>query len=452
MLEGDAVKEYLKRTPMSKKLFEEALKYSPGGVSHNIRYFRPYPFFVKRAEGSRLIDVDNNAYTDYWMVHMSAILGHAHPEIIRAISRQIPMGFHYGTANEVSVDLAETICRNLPSAEMLRFCNSGLEATSYAVRLARGYTSKKYIVKMIGGWHGGNELQVAVTPPFDKPESKGILDEQSKFIVSVPFNDIEGTSSSINKLSGEIAGIIVEPVLGSGGCIPADLEYLKSLRELAHDNDALLIFDEVITGFRVALNSAQGYFHVKPDLTTLGKVIGGGFPIGALAGRKEIMNLADHTHATGKGEYVWIGGGTFSMNPMSMTAGLATLRFLIENPKLYDHIGRLGERARTEVDRQFADRGIPTKSTGMGSLLQTHFLREEGLCMKNAEDKSINTLKEKQSKYHFRLLVNGIFFLPEHEGAISAAHNERDIERLAEASGKIADEMLVEEKSLQSRD
>jgi glutamate-1-semialdehyde 2,1-aminomutase len=440
-LDESLIREYLKRTPRSRQLFEKAIKYSPGGVSHNIRYFRPYPFFVKSGNGSHLTDADGNVYTDYWMVHMSAILGHAHPEIVNAVSRQIPLGFHYGTANEVSIDLAETICRNTPSAELMRFCNSGLEATSYAVRLARGYTAKKTIVKMIGGWHGGNELQVAVTPPFDKPESKGILDEQSKFVVPVPFNSIDGTSSIVSRFSNQIAAIIVEPMLGAGGCVPADAEYLKYLREIADENDALLIFDEVITGFRVSLESAQGYFKVKPDLTTLGKIIGGGFPIGALAGKKEAMKLADQTQGKGKGEYVWIGGGTFSMNPMSMTAGLATLRFLAKNPKLYDFIARLGERARIEVDKQFAERGIPTRSTGIGSLFQTHFLRSEGLEIKNADDKSLNTLKEKQFEYHFRLLLDGIFFLPEHEGAISTAHSEKDIERLVEASGNVAEHM-----------
>ena len=441
MLDDCLIQEYSKRTPRSRRLFERALKYSPAGVSHNIRYFKPYPFFVKSAKGSKLVDVDDNVYTDYWMVHMSAILGHAHPEIIKAISQQIPKGFHYGTANEVSIDLAEIICRNLPSVEMLRFCNSGLEATSYAVRLARGYSQKKLIVKMNGGWHGGNELQVAVNPPFDKPESKGILDEQSRFIVSAPFNDIEGTESAIRKLSGQVAAIIVEPMLGAGGCVPAKAEYLRFLREFCDDSAALLIFDEVITGFRVSLESAQGYFHVKPDLTTLGKVIGGGFPIGALGGKQEVMNLADHTRAAGKGEYVWIGGGTFSMNPMSMTAGLATLRFLVERPNLYDYIGRLGEKARNEVDRQFSDRGIPTRTTGMGSLFQTHFLRGQGLEISNAEDKKTNTLKEKQSEYHFRLLLDGIFFLPDHEGAISVAHTDGDIANLVEASGRIAEDM-----------
>jgi glutamate-1-semialdehyde 2,1-aminomutase len=441
MLDESLTDEYVKRTPRSKKLFERASKYSPGGVSHNIRYFRPYPFFVKKGEGSRLVDVDDNIYTDYWMVHMAAILGHAHPEVVKAILRQTPLGFHYGTANEVSVDLAEIISRNLPSAEMLRFCNSGLEATSYAVRLARGYTRKKVIVKMIGGWHGGNELQVAVTPPFEKPESKGILEEQSKFIVSAPFNDINGTASVIREHSGEIAGIIAEPMLGAGGCIPAEIEYLKYLKEVADENDALLIFDEVITGFRVSLSSAQGYYHVYPNLTTLGKIIGGGLPIGALAGENEVMKFADHTHGAGKGEYVWIGGGTFSMNPMSMTAGLATLRYLVQNPKVYDYIGRLGETARTRIDKEFADRGIPTKSIGMGSLFETHFLREEGLKVENAVDKSTNALKEKQFEYHFRLLPRGIFFLPEHEGAISAAHDGKDIDRLVKASGMIAEEM-----------
>lgn len=445
MLDKYLVDEYVKRTPISRSLFGRASQYSPGGVSHNIRYFRPYPFFVKKGEGSKITDVDDNVYTDYWMVHMAAILGHAHPDVVKAVGGQVPLGFHYGTANETSVDLAEAICRNLPSGEMLRFCNSGLEATNYAVRLARGYTGKKIIVKMIGGWHGGNELQVAVTPPFDKPESKGILNEQSRFVVAVPFNDINGTSSIIRKHSRDVAGIIVEPMLGAGGCVSANKEYLEYLKEAAEEQDALLIFDEVITGFRVSLDSAQGYYHVKPNLTTLGKIIGGGLPIGALAGEKEVMNLADHTHSTAKGEYVWIGGGTFSMNPMSMTAGLATLRYLMQNPTAYDYIGRLGDNARARVDKEFADREIPTKSIGMGSLFQTHFLRSEELKITNAVDKSINTLKEKQLEYHFRLLLQGIFFLPEHEGAISVVHSQKDIDRLVETSGMVAEEMRAQE-------
>jgi glutamate-1-semialdehyde 2,1-aminomutase len=316
-----------------------------------------------------------------------------------------------------------------------------MEATNYAVRLARGYTGKKMIMKMIGGWHGGNELQVAVTPPFGKPESKGILDEQSRLIVPVPFNDIEGTLSIARKYAGKIAGIIVEPVLGAGGCVPAEKSYLEFLRETADEYDALLIFDEVITGFRVSLKSAQGYYDVKPNLTALGKVIGGGFPIGAVAGESEVMMMADPTREATKGEYVWIGGGTFSMNPMSMTAGLATITYLMKNPRVYDQIGALGETARRKIDREFADQEIPTTSTGLGSLLQTHFLRENGLQIKNAEDKSVNTLKEKQLEYHFRLILSGIFFLPEHEGAISAAHTEKEIEELVQSTRKIAEDM-----------
>jgi glutamate-1-semialdehyde 2,1-aminomutase len=230
-------------------------------------------------------------------------------------------------------------------------------------------------------------------------------------------------------------------MLGSGGCVPAEKSYLEFLRELADEHDAMLVFDEVITGFRVGLRSAQGYYGVKPDLTALGKIIGGGFPIGAVAGESEVMALADPTHRATKGEYVWIGGGTFSMNPMSMTAGLATITYLMKNPTLYDQIGGLGETARKRIDREFADRGIPTKSTGLGSLLQTHFLREDGLQIKNAEDKWVNTLKEKELEYHFRLILKGIFFLPEHEGAISAAHTEKEIDNLVSSTGKTAEQM-----------
>jgi glutamate-1-semialdehyde 2,1-aminomutase len=328
---------------------------------------------------------------------------------------------------------------------MLRFCNSGMEATHYAVRLARGYTGKKVILKMTGGWHGGNELQVAVTPPFDKVESMGLLDELSRFVIAVPFNDIDGTSSTLRRYSGQVAAIIVEPMLGAGGCVPAEKDYLKYLREAADRESVLLIFDEVITGFRVSLGSAQGYFNIKPDLTTLGKIIGGGLPIGALAGVREVMKLSDHTSGGGKGSYVWIGGGTFSMNPMSMTSGLATLRYLTRNPESYDYIGKLGEAARMGIDKQFSDRGIHTKSIGLGSLFQTHFLREEGLDVKNAEDKSANTIREKLAEFHFRLLLEGIFFLPEHEGAISTVHSKKDIAELAEASGRIAEAMREKE-------
>lgn len=432
------VRKYESLTVKSKELYKRALKVMPGGVSHNIRFFPPYPFYTIKAKGSKIWDIDGNVYTDYWMGHMALILGHSPQPVVERIREQIENGLHFGTVNPYALELAEAIQRNLPSAEMVRLGCSGTEATMYAVRLARAYTRRRIVVKAEGGWHGGNPiLHKAVSMPYDKPDSLGILEEEQRFTKIMPVNDIEGTESILKESKDDLACVIIEPVIGSG-CIPLDREYLVFLREICDSYNAVLIFDEVITGFRLGISSAQGFYKVKPDLTTLGKIIGGGFPIGAIAGLSDILKLADLTSGR-KWEKCWIGGGTFSCNPISSIAGLATIEFLEKNAdQVYGKINRLGEEARRSIDKTLNGiRGLIVKTTGIGSLLLTHFLKE--YCdMKSPRDR-LKTDLEIQKNFYIALMTYGIFFLPGHAGAISYAHTEEDIKWLIEVVEKIAE-------------
>ncbi len=435
----DYVKKYEAITVKSRELYKRALKVTPGGVSHNIRFFPPYPFYTIKARGSKIWDADGNVYTDYWMGHMALILGHSPEPVVTRIREQIENGFHFGTVNPYALELAEAIQRNLPSAEMVRLGCSGTEATMYAVRLARAYTGKRIVVKAEGGWHGGNPiLHKAVSAPYDKPDSLGILEDEQRFTRTIPVNDIEGSRLILRGCGDDLACVIIEPVLGSG-CIPLDKNYLLFLREECDRYNAVLIFDEVITGFRLGISSAQGFYRVKPDITTLGKIIGGGFPIGAVAGLSEILKLADLTSGH-KWERCWIGGGTFSCNPMSSIAGLATIEFLEENAnQVYSKINKLGDEARRSIDKTLNGlKGLNVKTTGIGSLLLTHFLKEEGH-IKSPRDRLKKTDLEIQRNFYIALITHGVFFLPGHAGAISYAHTEEDIKRMIEAVEKIAE-------------
>ena len=432
----DALEMYLKRTKRSRELFEAAKRVFVSGVNHNIRFFEPYPFFAERASGSFLCDVDGNKYVDYWMGHGSLILGHS-PEVVTSkLREQINNGTIFGTANEVSLRLAELVCDCVPCAEQVRFCNSGAEATMYGVRLARAYTKRRVVIKIEGGWHGYNsDLLRDVSPPFGI-ESAGV-DESVKYVLSIPYNDLEAARKVISENRSDLACVIVEPVLG-GGIIPAERDYLKGLREETEKAGCLLLFDEVITGFRLALGGGQQYYGVVPDLATLGKVLGGGLPIGAICGLKEIMAYADPKLP--KNERAWIGGGTFSANPISMTAGLTTLQYLSEHKDvIYPYINELGEEARRGIDRAFAEVGIQSATTGMGSLLLTHFPKD-GKAPKDA--RAVHSCDRKlQFQFYFALLAkHSIFFLPCHLGAISYAHTKEDIKALIDAAVALAQE------------
>ena len=417
---------YQSKTKRSKRLFERAKRVFAGGVNHNARFYEPYPIFVTKAHKQHIWDEDGNRYTDYWMGHLALILGHSPRVVTDALDIQIGQGTHFGMGNRLSVELGEEIQKAVPCAETMRFCNTGAEATMYLVRLARAFTGKRVVVKMAGGWHGFNtELNKGVHRPFDKTESSGILEEEQEHVRSVRFNDLDAAEAEVKRARRDVAAIFLEPVLGAGGCIPADRDYLNGLRELANREGALLAFDEIITGFRLALGGAQEWFRVKPDLATFGKIAGGGLPLGLVAGSKEILSLADPSRRDG---FVSIGGGTFSENPLTMTAGLATVRYLRRHAKtLYPVLEDRGRKVREGVDKAFAEEGVQANTTGLGSLFQTHF----GTNPRSAEDLAAEDIR-RTKEYALSLISAGVFVLPGHLGGISSSHSLNDISRLIE--------------------
>jgi glutamate-1-semialdehyde 2,1-aminomutase len=435
-LRGGVVDRYRGLTAGSGRVFERARRCMAGGVHHNIRFFEPYPLVAVRGRGAYLWDVDGNRFTDYWMGHMALILGHSPEPVVAAVREQLEAGTHLGTVTLQSIELVERVCRLVPCAEMVRLCNTGAEATMYAVRLARGFTGRRVVVKVEGGWHGYSDtLLKAATAPFNMAESLGMVGEALRYVRTVRFNDLEGTLRVLREVGSDLAAMVLEPVLGGAGAVPADREYLKAVQEEVERLGGLLIFDEIISGFRVALGGAQEYFGIKPDLCTLGKILGGGFPIGAVCGRRDVLELASPDKA--KGERVWIGGGTFSGNPISMVAGRALLDFLeAHREEVYGRLAEMGDRARRAIDRALADVGVRARSTGVGSLLLTHFLVEGQEEIREKRD-AARADREAQHLYYLALMADHqIFFLPGHTGAISYAHTPKDIEALVEASAE----------------
>lgn len=413
---------YTSRTQKSRHLYERAKSVLPAGVSYAIRHFEPYPFYTVKAKGSKLFDVDGNKYVDFWLGHTTLILGHSPPAVVEAVKKQLEKGTHYGTSHELEIKLAKQIVKAVPSAEMVRFTNSGTEANMYATRLARAYTNRSKIAKFEGGWHGGYDaLHMSVKHPFDIPESAGLTFGAMQDTIVLPFNNLERVREMLK--NQEVASITIEPVLGAGGGIPAEKEFLKGLRELCDEKGILLVFDEVITGFRLALGGGQQYYGVLPDLTVFGKILGGGFPIGAFCGRREIMERID-TLVYERPHYSFH-GGTFAANPISMAAGLATLKTL-EDRQLIDKLNNVGRRIREKLREIFEANDVDVQVTGAGSLFNTHFTKEE---VKDARAAS-KADKKKQIDYHLNLITNGVFFLPAHTGALSTVHSETDIEKL----------------------
>ncbi|MDW7641118.1 MAG: aminotransferase class III-fold pyridoxal phosphate-dependent enzyme [Nitrosarchaeum sp.] len=422
--------DYKKKTKKSAKLFLASSKIHVNGVSHNIRFFQPYPFIVKSSSGKNLQDVDDNKYTDYWMGHWSLILGHGPKQVKDSLKKQIEKSWMYGTVNEQTIKLSELITKAVPVAEKIRYATTGTEATMYAVRLARSVTGKKIIAKIDGGWHGyTSDLLKSVNWPFTESESGGIINEEK--IISIPFNDLEKSLVILNKISTDLAGIIIEPVLGGGGCIPATQEYLKGLEEFAHKNNSLIILDEIVTGFRFRFGCLYPTINLDPDIVTLGKIVGGGMPIGVLCGKKEIMKFAD-TSGNKKSERAYIGGGTFSANPMSMTSGFATLSELKKSKNMiYPKINSLGKFARDELGKIFGSKVI---ITGKGSLFMTHFV-SEGITEITNSAQAAKCDTKSLYNYHFKMIAqDGIFFLPGKLGAISNVHSKEDIKKIITAT------------------
>lgn len=423
------ITEYRKKTKTSAKIFAKSSKLHVNGVSHNIRFYEPYPFIVKSSSGKNLVDVDANRYTDYWMGHWSLILGHGKKIIKESLKKQIEKGWMYGTVNEQTIKLSELISKAVPVAEKIRYVTSGTEATMYAVRLARSVTGRKIIAKIDGGWHGyTSDLLKSVNWPFTESESRGILNEEK--IISIPYNNLEKSLKILKKYSKDLAGVIIEPVLGGGGCIPAKEEYLKGIQEFVHKNNAIFILDEIVTGFRFRYGCLYPTMNLNPDIVTLGKIVGGGMAIGALCGKKEIMGYAD-TNGKKKSQRSYVGGGTFSANPISMISGYTTLNYLKSKKSTYSKINSLGEFARTNIEKVFDGK---VAVTGKGSLFMTHFLKEDVKNITNSSDVA-KCDTTKLHKYHFKLIAEDrIFFLPGKLGAISEAHTKEDIKKIIRAS------------------
>jgi glutamate-1-semialdehyde 2,1-aminomutase len=424
------LKEYVSKTSKSKKLYERAKKVLPAGVSYGIRYFEPYPFYTAKAKGSKLYDVDGNEYIDFWLGHTALILGHSPPAVVDAVKRQTENGTHYGTSHELEIELAEQVVKMVSSTEMVRFANSGTEANMYATRLARAYTGRNKVAKFEGGWHGGYDaLHIGVHYPFNIPESAGLTTGALQDTILLPYNDLEGVEEKLK--NEDLASIVIEPVLGAGGGIPVEKEFLKGLREFCDEKEILLIFDEVITGFRLAPGGAQQYYGIAPDITVFGKILGGGFPIGAFCGGRKIMERLDSL--LHKRPHYSFHGGTFAANPITMTAGLTTLKIL-EDGQLISKLNILGDKIRKQLKEIFEGNGVNVQITGAGSLFNTHFTKEK---IRDA-NATFRADRKKLVDYNLKLIENGVFFLPTHTGALSTAHSKADVEKLLSETEKYA--------------
>ena len=439
----DFLDAYLRKTPRSETLFKRAKEVMPGGISHNIHYLPPYPFFIQKTKGSKIWDVDRNEYIDLWMGNYTHILGHRPWVVVEAIKKQIKEGIHWGLVYEKQIEWAELIRELVPCAEMVRFCCSGTEVTMYAVRLARAFTGRKIILKIAGGWHGANsDLILGIKMPYEKEESLGLLPELRQYTRTIPFNDLPRSLEVIHKNRKDLAGIILEPVVGEGGFSPATKEYLQMLRSETKKLGALLIFDEIISCFRVALGGAQERFNITPDLTTLGKIVGGGLPVGALVGKGEILEKTSPEKKREKWERILIGGGTFSAHPLTTATGLAMLRYLKDHhKKVYPLLESKGEKVRKGVQEAFDREGLNAIVTGFGSLFQTHFPFQKGETLNSPQSiHRFTDIEKREIEFRIRMLTKGIHVM-HGGGALSMAHSDEDIEKIIKAARKVAKEM-----------
>jgi len=356
----------------SRALYDRALSVMPAGVNSSVRATQPYPTFVRKGDGAHVVDHDGNRYIDYVMGYGPLLLGHDMPESVSAaVQRAASEGPMYGTPTEVEVDLAEFVVRHVPSVEMIRFVNSGTEATVSAVRLARGYTGRNKIVVMQGGYHGAQESTlVEGDPDHPRPSTSGIPHSFAQHTLPVPFNDEDALREVFEDHGEDIACVLTEPILGNSGIVMPEEGYHETVRDLCDDHGALYVLDEVITGFRVGgLGCAQGKLGVTPDVTTFGKIVGGGFPVGAIGGKSEIVEQFSPSGDVFQ-------SGTFSGHPVTMAAGLATLEFCAERD-VYDHVNALGEQLREGLTDIVADRAPEYTVVGTDSMFKVVFGRSD---------------------------------------------------------------------------
>ena len=419
-------------TKNSDHLFEQAQRCIPGGVNSPVRAFRSVgrtPLFISRAEGAQLWDVDGNRFVDYVGSWGPMILGHAHPRVIEAVRKAAISGTSFGAPTELEVRMAELICAMVPGVEVVRMVNSGTEATMSAVRLARAFTGRDRIVKFEGCYHGhGDGFLIKAgsgAMTLSVPDSPGVPPAVAGSTQTAEFNNPSSVEDIVSSLRGEIAAIIVEPVVGNMGCVPPASGFLETLREISTREGIVLIFDEVMTGFRLARGGAQELYGVRPDLTTLGKVIGGGLPVGAYGGRREIMEMVAPSGPMYQ-------AGTLSGNPLAMTAGFETLTLLNEDPSFYERLEAKGEQLAAGYEQNIRDLDLPLTLNRVGSMLTLFFTEGQVVDYRTA-----SACDTKRFGAYFRsMLEQGFYFPPsQFEAAfLSDAHSESDIAQTVEAN------------------
>jgi len=431
--------ENTRSTTRSELLNEEARKYLPAGASSNVRVHlhEPYPILFKSGEGPRVQDVDGNSYIDYLMSYGALILGHKHPRIVAEIQRQLREGTMLGTTTELEIEVAKLVTSVVPCAEMVTFSNTGTEATMEAVRIARAITGKDKIIKFEGHYHGHHDYVLfsvdSPSPvsgleasPTKLPYYPGIPDEVSKTVIVAPWNSPASLERILKKHGADVAAVITEPVMANQGIIPPEPEYLKQLRELTIKHDVLLIFDEVLTGFRIAKGGAQELYGVKPDLACYAKAIGGGAPVAAVAGRREIMSMI------GPGSISF--GGTYNANALSLAAAKATLQTLLENDgEAFRKMTDIGSKLKQGLTETFRAAGYHVVINAVGPLLSIYFTK---LRKVSSYRQAIQTDIEKYKRFRDEMLKHGVYMHPDglERLLLSAVHTEREVEETIKAT------------------
>jgi len=416
-----------------------AQKLMPGGVNSPVRAYQPYPFFTKRAKGSRITDVDGKEYIDYCLAYGPLILGHAHPKVIEAVKAQLENGTLYGTPTEQELELAELINKIVPSAEMVRLVSTGGEATMSAIRAARGYTGKKKIIKFEGCYHGAHDSVLVKAgsgaTTFGMPDSLGVPEETTRNTIVVPYNDAAKFEEAVKENKNDLAAVIVEPVLGNIGLILPKEGFLETLREVTEHYGIVLIFDEIITGFRVALGGAQEHYRITPDMTTLGKIMGGGFPMAAYVGKEEIMKMI-----APQGKVYQ--AGTYSGNPISVAAAIATLNLLRDGgDDFYSRMNAKCESVVKPLQRLIHESNLKLQINHIASMFQVFFAETPVTDYKNAKTAD----NSKFMSYHAKLLDNGVFVPPSQFETcfLSSAHSAGDLEKTVEVLSAVLLDLSV---------